>query len=272
MIEKNKLLGINSFNVEQGSEDWYRLRLGCITASKAHLILMDDITPPMPDDVEIETIKRGVNRVEFNGEAFVGKKADCIAWYRNQLPKQWPEGKTAYLNELVGQVCTGLIPEQSNFKQADWGHMNEELARDAYEARNFSIITQAGLIYKDESLRCAISPDGLDLDAKKGLEIKSPYTTQVHIDTILNGKIKPEYRSQCQFSIWVTDFDVWDFCSYDNRMRGDPKNRLHIIPIERDEKTMKKLDEKVPEFINKLDEALARLGFRFGDQWVKADV
>ena len=46
------------------------------------------------------------------------------------------------MHELIGQVCTGLVPESVSFKQAEWGHMNEELAHDAYEARNFTIITR----------------------------------------------------------------------------------------------------------------------------------
>lgn len=267
MINTNSITGVNTFNIDQGTEEWRKHRAGVITASNAHLVIMDDKTPPMPSDVEIEVVKRGVNRVSFGNETFEGTKADCVAWYRDQLPKEMPDGKSGYMNELIGQVCTGLVPESVSFKQAEWGHMNEELARDAYEARNLTIITQAGLIYKDESLRCAISPDGLDMDASKGLEIKSPFTTQVHIDTLLNGKIKPEYYVQCQYSMWVTGWDKWDFCSYDNRMRGNVENRLHIITVDRDDEFMKKFDECVPAFIEKMDKALEKLGFEFGEQW-----
>lgn len=267
MINVNSITGVNTFDIDQGTTDWLKHRAGVITASKAHLVIMDLLTPSMPAGVEIESIKRGVNRIAFGDKTFEGNKADCVSWYRDQLPKAMPDGQSTYMNELIGQVCTGLVPESVSFKQAEWGHMNEELARDAYEARNFTIITQAGLIYKDESLRCAISPDGLDIDSKRGLEIKSPFTTQVHIDTLLNGKIKPEYYVQCQYSMWVTGWEEWDFCSYDNRMRGDVENRLHVILVKRDEEFMKKFDERVPAFIKKMDEALEKLGFTFGDQW-----
>lgn len=268
MIKVNSITGVNTFNIEQGTDDWKKHRAGVITASNAHLVIMEDKRPTMPGDVEIIQAIRGVNTVSFGNDSFKGTKAACIDWYRDQLPKSMPDGKSGYMNELIGQVCTGLIPDSASFKQAEWGHLNEELARDAYEARNLSIITQAGLIYKDESLRCAISPDGLDEDTNEGLEIKSPFTTQVHIDTLLNGKIKPEYIVQCQYSMWVTGWKVWNFCSYDNRMRGEPKNRLHVIPVERDEEMMKLFDDRVPEFINKMDEALNKLGFKYGDQWV----
>ncbi len=226
MINTNSITGVNTFNVDQGNDEWRKHRAGVITASNAHLVIKNE---------------------KKNGDM--------------------PDMKNGYLNQLIGQVCTGLVPESASFKQAEWGHMNEELARDAYEARNLSIITQAGLIYKDESMRCAISPDGLDMDSNEGLEIKSPFTTQVHIDTLLNGKIKPEYIVQCQYSMWVTGWDTWNFCSYDNRMRGKIENRLFVIPINRDEEMMNIFDKKVPEFIRKMDEALSDLGFEFGDQW-----
>ena len=34
--------------------------------------------------------------------------------------------------ELIAQVATGNVPESVSFKQAEWGHLNEPLARDAF--------------------------------------------------------------------------------------------------------------------------------------------
>ena len=42
---------------------------------------------------------------------------------------------------------------------------------------------------------------------------------------------------------------------------------LHYVVVERDEKYMASFDEMVPEFIEKMDEALAEIGFVFGEQW-----
>lgn len=177
----------------------------------------------------------------------------------------YSESRAAYTLELIAQVCTGLIPEQSPFKQAEWGHENEPLAREAYEAAELVSVNQCGLIYRDNSLRCAISPDGIMED--RGLEIKNPYTTQVHLQTLMNGEIKPEYITQCQFSMWLTGLERWDFCSYDHRMRGKASNRLCILPQSRDDETMRKFDIEIPKFIEDMDEALDRLGFKFGQQW-----
>ena len=268
MINVNHITGVNTFNINQGTEEWLKHRGGCVTASKAYLLLLDWITPKMPDDVEIvQTEKRGVNVVEYNGESFEGTKANCEKFVRSKLEKTMPEGLKTYMLELIAQVVTGNVPESASFKQAEWGHMNEPLARDALEAKDLCVITEAGLIYKDKSLRCAISPDGLIEDDKRGVEIKNPFTSQVHLNTVLFGEIKPEYLIQCQYSMWVTGWDSWWFCSYDHRMRGEASNRLHAVEIKRDESIMKQLDEKVPPFIAEMDKHLARLGFKFGDQW-----
>ena len=42
---------------------------------------------------------------------------------------------------------------------------------------------------------------------------------------------------------------------------------VHYVVVERDEKYMAGFDEMVPEFIEKMDEALAEIGFVFGEQW-----
>lgn len=179
----------------------------------------------------------------------------------------YSESRKTYMMELVAQVATGLLPEQSQFKQAAWGHDNEPLAREAYEAREFACVNTCGLIYRDESMRCGISPDGIMED--RGIEIKNPFTTQVHLDTLLNGVIKPEYITQCQYSMWVTGLERWDFCSFDWRMRGAPENRLVVIPQYRDDELMAKFDEEMPKFIAEMDEILVKIGFAFGDQWRK---
>jgi predicted phage-related endonuclease len=179
----------------------------------------------------------------------------------------YSESRKAYMLELIAQVCTGLVPDSASFKQAEWGHENEPLAREAYEAMEFVSVNQCGLIYRDESMRCAISPDGIMED--RGLEIKNPFTSQAHIATLLDGKIKPEYVTQCQYSLWVTGLERWDFASFDWRMRGRPENRLVVIPQYRDDGVMSRFDEEIPKFCAEMDEALERLGFKFGQQWEK---
>lgn len=227
MIYVNSITGVNTFEIEQGTDEWQRHRLGVITASRAH-----------------EIIKPGRTKGSYS------------------------DARRSYMLELIAQVVTGQRPDQSSFKQAAWGHENEPEARAAYEAREFEVVETCGLVYKDESLRCGISPDGLTDD--RGLEIKNPWTTQVHLATLLDGVIKPEYLTQCQYSLWVTGYDRWDFASYDFRIRGKPENRLVVIPQYRDPAIMETFDTEIPKFISEMDEILDRLGFKFGQQWEKS--
>ena len=177
------------------------------------------------------------------------------------------EATKTYMNELIAQVCTAVVPEQIPFKQAAHGHEFEPIARGAFEAQTMTIVTEAGLIYKDDTLRCGASLDGLLEDEKETLEIKCPWNTSVHIATILDNKVKPEYITQYQFQLWVTGFEVANFASFDNRMRGKPENRIHITRHERDDAMMKTFDDAIPAFIESMDSALEKLGFAFGDQW-----
>ncbi|HAI2099979.1 TPA: hypothetical protein HI064_17110 [Escherichia coli] len=70
--------------------------------------------------------------------------------------------------------------------------------------------------------------------------------------------------AQVQYSMWVTRKDAWYFANYDPRMK---REGLHYVVVERDEKYIASFDEMVPEFIEKMDEALAEIGFVFGEQW-----
>ncbi|HCS4673893.1 TPA: exonuclease, partial [Escherichia coli] len=76
--------------------------------------------------------------------------------------------------------------------------------------------------------------------------------------------IKSAYMAQVQYSMWVTRKDAWYFANYDPRMK---REGLHYVVVERDEKYMAGFDEMVPEFIEKMDEALAEIGLVFGEQW-----
>ncbi len=61
--------------------------------------------------------------------------------------------------------------------------------------------------------------------------------------------------------MWVTGKDAWYFANYDPRMK---REGIHHVVVERDDKYMSDFNEMVPEFISKMDESLAEIGFTFG--------
>jgi len=215
--------GIDVRNVEQGGEDWMRLRLGVITASEV---------------------------------------SNVIAKPRSGTA--WTDMKKAYFHTLLAEVCTGVSPEV-NAKALAWGKQHEMDARTLFEFTSGVQVTEAPIIYRDESLRSACSPDGL-CSNDFGLELKCPFTSRDFVKFRLGGfdAIKSAYMAQVQYSMWVTGKDAWFFANYDPRMK---REGIHHVVVERDEKFMAEFDTHVPDFIEKMDLALAEIGFAFGDQW-----
>ena len=210
-------IGINPLEVDQGSDEWFKLKLGVISASNIEYILAK---------------KGGV-------------------------------GRTTYVCKLIAQIGTQEMPEVSA-KAMEWGKEHEQEARSAYAFVTGNEVNEVAFIFKDEFMRAGASPDGLIYSVKRGLELKVPFTSAVHAQFICCEKIKKEYILQCQFGMWCTGFDTWDFCSFDPRFLSQ---MLKVKTIERDEKTMNIFDEKVPEFIEEMDEMLKVAGIKWGSQW-----
>jgi hypothetical protein len=177
---------------------------------------------------------------------------------------KWTDTKLTYFYGLLGEVCTGNVVEV-NAKPLAWGKEHEASARTLFEFTTDVKVSDVPIIYKDDSLRCACSPDGMCSDGR-GLELKSPYTSAVFMKFLLGGfdAIKADYMAQVQFSMWVTGKDAWYFANYDPRMK---REGLHHVVVERDQKFMDDFDEMVPDFIEKMDESMAAIGFEYGEQW-----
>jgi predicted phage-related endonuclease len=208
----------------QGSEAWLKARLGVITASKAHAL--------MPDS-RSKTFK-------------------------------YKEARRSYMNELIGEVCTGHS-EELFAKSLEWGKENEDAALSSYEFATGKQVEKIGLVYKDSSRRAGASADGRIVGLEHGIENKCPITPKVHIDFILCDEIKPEYITQVQFGMWVTGWQKWDFTSYHPRMKA---KMVHFITFERDPELMSYFDNEVPKFVKEMDEELKKIGIEYGSQWL----
>ena len=179
------------------------------------------------------------------------------------IAKKGTDSREGYLNELIGQIATRESASIDG-PALRWGKENEQSARSAYEFSTGFDVEEVPFVYGPDK-RTGVSPDGFTNKRTRGCEIKCPFTTKVHIDFLLMDKIKIEYIYQCQFSLFVTGLEVWDFCSYDKRMLN---NQIKILPQERDIKLMERFQNDIGEFILDMDKQLARLDLKFGDQWV----
>lgn len=254
-------LGFDPSKVEQGSDEWLYGRLGVITASEACKVFKRNRVSVPRDKAAVTAVadkffKQGIITEEQKTK-LIGRPSKAVGSYSDE--------RKGYMLNLVSEVITGQSPSAKS-KQMDYGHEHEPLAREAYEAKTFSVVKESGLIFMDDSMRCGVSLDGQP-SANTAIEIKCPYTTPVHLDTLLNGKIKPEYVTQMQFQMWVAGLDKVDFCSFDPRIGGDPSNRLCVIEVEPDQAVFDTFEIEIPKFIEEMDFILDKLGFKFGDQW-----
>lgn len=178
------------------------------------------------------------------------------------LAKKGTETRHGYMMELIGQIATREFDE-INAKSLDWGKANEAAARAAFEFESGKTVEQVGFIYNlDKRIGC--SPDGLIKGKIEGLEIKCPMTAKVHADFLAMDKVKPEYIYQVQFSMFVSGYEQWHFCSFHSKFKS---NMIKIRTFERDAEMMERFANELGEFIRDMDEILARLNLTYGSQW-----
>lgn len=149
-----------------------------------------------------------------------------------------------YRWELLTERLTGVPCEGYTNRAMEWGVLHEPEARELYEAETGNLVERVGLIPHPDHPMIACSPDGL-IEADGGQEIKCPYSSVVHVQT-LKGGMPPEHRAQVQGALWITKRKWWDFVSYDPRM---PEGlRLYVERISRDEDYIAKLASEVVQF------------------------
>jgi hypothetical protein len=251
-------------DIEQGSQDWFALKAGVISASRAAEFSTESKLAPIPNSTTYG-VSGKLHIYQYNGTRFEGtNKTETQNRLRSALPRIYGDMRQGYMAELVGQIVTGLLPDEMSFKQCEWGNEHEDSARALFELELGVDVEVPAFIYKDEIKRCGISPDGLIVGKKIGLELKCPFTTKVFVEFATCDKIKKEYIEQCQYSMWVTGYEAWYFANYDPRIKT--KN-LHWVLIERDESYMKKYDEAFKNFTKDMDLMLNKLGMEFGQQW-----
>lgn len=172
--------------------------------------------------------------------------------------KNYAAGRQTYMLQLVAEILTGQAKSISG-QPLSWGTDNEHAARLEHGDSK-----EIAFIYTND-MRCGYSPDSLTETGN--VEIKCPYTTETHLKTVFDGFIKPEYKAQMQFGMWVNGRDYCDFVSYDPRIIRT--TNICTIRVEKDNEIQDLLSEEVPKFIEEMDEYLDKLGVKFGDQWSK---
>ena len=161
---------------------------------------------------------------------------------RDKLKSGGPSGKqSAYAAQVAVERVAGK-PMDMTFEnwQMREGHVQEPVARAAYEAATGNLVEEVGAIATDDD--CFLySPDGMVGD--DGLvEIKTLFSPERIINIVADGDIQ-DFIDQCMFGLWLTgrkwiDLVIW--CP--------ALEHMEIKHIERDENAIELLEEDLLEF------------------------
>lgn len=174
------------------------------------------------------------------------------------------EGRASYLAELAAEIVNCDAPESAPFKQTEWGKLYEDAARQLLGVElDYTRIDEMPIIYWDDSLRVAVSPDGVSDNTI--YEIKSPYDPTNHIKHMAFGRVKSEWQWQRQMQMLVSGAEAHIFCTYDPR--AVLAKNLHYVVTELDDKKQATLRDAIPAFLYDLDKALESIGVKFGDHF-----
>jgi putative phage-type endonuclease len=188
------------------------------------------------------------------GKATASRFKDAMATLKNGQPAQ---AQRDYLTELVVERLTGQPVQKFTTAAMLWGTEQEAAARAAYEQITGTEVEETGFIAHD-TLYAGCSPDGL-VDWDGLIEIKCPYNSAVHIETLLGG-MPTEHMPQVQGQMWITGREWCDFVSYDPRMPAELQ--LHVQRIQRDPSFIADLEARITSFLQQVGtqvEALRRL-------------
>lgn len=196
--------------IEQRTEEWFAERAGRITASRMNDVMAFDPDPGF--------YKSGPRKGQ-------PREADSKA-------------RTDYILQLAAERLTGVPRKQVKAAALTWGREQEQFAVNAYEMKRGVIVTEAGFTLHPRFDFIGASPDFL-VDDDGGGEIKCPESSEVHLETLLNG-LPPEHIEQIQGGLWVTDRRWWDFVSFHPHF--PEARRTYIQRVSRDDVYIAKLE------------------------------
>lgn len=229
--------------INQGSLDWHRERLGYITSSSVYKLL---------GTKEPKTDKDGNYVIPNFGDT-------AMSYIFSKVAERMIE---PYIVNNDEALASFINEENPKTKDMERGNYLEGFALDAYVDETMNNVEKIGILsyLKDDEILFKDSPDGLVVDAKgdivKPIEIKCPKAT-TYIKYMLNIKDNEslkeweyKYYIQVQCHMLASYSDECDFIAYDPRMTKS----LHIVTIKRDER-MINLILKVLDEANKIIKA-----------------
>lgn len=170
------------------------------------------------------------------------------------------QGAETYIQTKISELFTSEIRGfESHY--CDWGNLYEPVASDFYEKAEKEKLSKVAFITNTKFKNCGVSPDRINLDIKKGYEIKCPEAPVNHWKYIKckNSqdlkKVKKEYYWQILMCLLITEFDSWQFISYYPNFEFQEKDlRMWSFEINRNEFSVSKDLELLSDRLKEADE------------------
>lgn len=171
--------------------------------------------------------------------------------FKDVLAKGQGISRNKYKAQLIAQRLSGKKSKGFTSWQMAQGTEREAEARLIYEAFTGNKVSEVGFVELDH-IQAGASPDGLVNDDGT-IEIKCTEEL-AHYEVMEKQKVPAEYVKQIQGQLWVTERQWCDFISYCPEF--DPKNRMQIVRVHRDEGLIAELQREVPLFMQEVMEAV----------------
>lgn len=146
------------------------------------------------------------------------------------------EKTETYKNWIYSKVADLYARRGFDNEAMKWGREQEGQAVEMFLLDKGISGEKVGFIKSSIVPYLGASPDYW-LECGHGLEVKCPFNGQYFVSFFDTGKPKKEWELQCQFSMLVTECELWELAYYDPEF---PKP-LITKTIERDEKTISEL-------------------------------
>ena len=202
---------------------WFRCRIGCFTGSKIG-----------------DLMKSGRKKEQVFGDT-------ALSYIYKVAAERMLNPVFVNDDELFGQY---IEQQQVYSKAIIWGQEQEDNAKDLLMKKNPEWeLSDVSSCKHDTIPHFAASPDAIVYDRKKLMvvEIKSPqpptftrYLVQIRDNESLQ-KIEPNYYYQMMAEMACTNAESGIFVAYCPWL----VKPIHIVPIERDENTIKAIEERV---------------------------
>jgi len=146
--------------------------------------------------------------------------------------------------KVAYEIVTGMSEERFSSKFMQRGHDQENLAREAYELVTFKELENGGFYELNEFV--GASPDAKIKNENGGCEFKRP-SFRIYNEYLKTNKIPKDYYWQIHGQILCTGWDFIDYMPFSH-----PNLKQILIRIERDEKILIQLQEKLNESIDEV--------------------